>query len=152
MNLGFKYSTSYQFAFHYTRVCKTALAGNYFSIHSISLLQLLEIISLKLFSKSISALRMLLRKCIRSVNNRSCLFNRLLSTDKTTDGTPSTPPLSAPGQPIATALSDQRKEGKFVKSSKSLESVYRCDDVIKNQVWVAENQILYSVVAFILNP
>ena len=139
-------------------MCKTALAGNYFSIHSTSLLQLLEIISLKLFGKSISALRMLLRKCIRSVNNRSCLFNRLLSTDKTTDGTPSTQaeapiaPLGAPGQPIATAQSDQRKEGKFVKSSKSLESVYRCDDVIKNQVWVAENQILYSVVAFILNP
>ncbi|KAL5269112.1 hypothetical protein ACHWQZ_G002817 [Mnemiopsis leidyi] len=89
---------------------------------------------------------MLLRKCIRSVNNRSCLFNRLLSTDKTTDGTPSTPPLSAPGQPIATALSDQRKEGKFVKSSKSLESVYRCDDVIKNQEMLSNLSSLHSLV------
>ena len=81
------------------------------------------------------------------MNNRTCLFSRILSTDKTPDdspsvqtGTPSEPP-STPEQSIAADHNDQYVEKEFVKTSESLESDYRSDDVIKNQVWVAGNQI-----------
>ena len=81
------------------------------------------------------------------MNNRTCLFSRILSTDNTTDDLPSVPTgtpselRSTPDQSIAADHNDHNVEKVFVKTSESLESDYRSDDVIKNQVWVARNQI-----------
>ena len=81
------------------------------------------------------------------MNNRTCLFSRILSTDNTTDDLPSVPtgkpsePRNTPDQSIAADHNDQYVKKESMKISESLESDNRSDDVIKNQVWVAGNQI-----------